>query len=216
MPRTAGRPLPSGRLSTKEVVWFGAITIVVGTLQLALMVNLLTALLGLITWATYAWAYTPLKTRSSANTAVGAVAGALPVLMGWAAVAPLSLPAYALFLIVFLWQFPHFMAIAWLYRQQYAAAGLQMLTVVDPGGHRAAAQAVIAALVLVPVSLVPAVLNIAEDWYFAVALLMSVLQFGCAAWFAARLDERSARWLLRASLIYLPVVMILLMLGPLV
>jgi protoheme IX farnesyltransferase len=93
MPRTAVRPLPSGRLSAKEVVWFGAITIVVGTLQLALMVNLLTALLGVVTWATYAWAYTPLKSRSTANTAVGAVSGALPVLMGWAAVAPLSLPA---------------------------------------------------------------------------------------------------------------------------
>jgi protoheme IX farnesyltransferase len=216
MPRTAGRPLPSGRLSAKEVVWFGAITIVVGTLQLALMVNLLTAALGLVTWATYAWAYTPLKSRSSANTAVGAVSGALPVLMGWAAVAPLSLPAYALALILFLWQFPHFMAIAWLYRQQYSAAGLQMLPVVDPSGHRAGAQAVVSALVLIPVSLVPAVLDVAGGWYFAIAMVISVLQFASAVWFAARLDERSARWLLRASLIYLPTLMILLMLGPLV
>jgi protoheme IX farnesyltransferase len=119
-------------------------------------------------------------------------------------------------LIVFLWQFPHFMAIAWLYRQQYSAAGLKMLPVVDPSGHRAAAQAVVAALVLIPVSLVPAVLEIADDWYFAVALLVSLLQFASAVWFAAQLNERSARWLLRASLIYLPVVMILLMLGPLV
>lgn len=216
MARTAGRPLPSGKLTAKEVAWFGTITIIVGTVQLALMVNVLTAILGVVTWATYAWAYTPLKARSTTNTAVGAVSGALPLLMGWAAVAPLDLPAYSLALIVFLWQFPHFMAIAWLYRHQYAAAGLQMLPVVDPSGHRAAAQAVVAALLLIPVSLLPAVFHIADGWYFAAALVISVLQFASAVWFAARLDDRSARWLVRASLVYLPVLMILLTLGPLV
>ena len=94
--------------------------------------NLLTAALGLLTWVLYVWIYTPLKSRTPVNTAVGAVAGAMPVLMGWSAVAPLDLTAFALFLIVFLWQFPHFMAIAWIYRHDYAKAGLKMLTVVDP------------------------------------------------------------------------------------
>ena len=135
MLRTADRPLPAGRLGSLEVLLFSAVTIVVGFVYLAVLVNWLTAVLGLATWLVYVWIYTPLKTRTSANTAVGAVAGALPVLMGWASVgAPLGLKAFTLFLIVFLWQFPHFMAIAWIYRRQYAAAGLQMLPVVDPSG----------------------------------------------------------------------------------
>ncbi len=139
---------------------FSAVTIVLGLGYLALTVNWLTAVLGLITWFIYVWIYTPLKSITSANTAVGAVAGALPVLMGWAAVgSELGLKAFTLFLIVFLWQFPHFMAIAWIYRHQYAAAGLQMLPVVDPSGRRAGAQAVVSALALVPVSLIPAVLR---------------------------------------------------------
>ena len=216
MARTAERPLPSGRLTANQVLLFGGATIVAGTLHLALAVNQVTAAIGLLTWFLYVWVYTPLKTRTSANTAVGAIAGAMPVLMGWSAVAPLNLTAIALFLIVFLWQFPHFMAIAWIYRLQYAAAGLKMLPVVDPSGHRAGAQAVIAALLLVPVSLVPAVLNLAGPLYVAWALALSVVQFFCAVAFFVRLDETSARRLLRASLVYLPLVMILLMLGPLV
>ncbi len=139
MERTADRPLPSGRLGSVEVLAFSTLSIVLGFGYLAIAVNWLTACLGLITWFTYVWIYTPLKRITPANTAVGAVAGALPVLMGWAAVdSHLGLKAFTLFLIVFLWQFPHFMAIAWIYRHQYAAAGLQMLPVVDPSGRRAA------------------------------------------------------------------------------
>jgi protoheme IX farnesyltransferase len=216
MPRTENRPLPGGRLTSKQVAWFGAITIVLGTLQLALLVRPTTALLGLLTWALYVWIYTPLKMRSSANTAVGAVSGALPVLMGWSAIAPINLSALALFSIVFLWQFPHFMAIAWLYRRQYAQAGMQMLTVIDPTGFRAGAQAVVAALWLVPVSLLPSVLNVAGGAYFAWALFAGVVQLACAVAFMARLDESSARRLLLASLVYLPSIMLLLMLGPFV
>lgn len=216
MARTANRPLPARRLSSRQVAAFGAAAISLGTLQLALMVNLPTAGLGLLTWIIYVWVYTPLKSRTSANTAVGAVAGAMPVLMGWAAVAPLNLSAFALFLIVFLWQFPHFMAIAWIYRHQYAAAGLKMLPVVDPSGQRAGAQAVVAALLLVPVSLVPAVQNLAGPMYFGSALALSVGQLLCAILFMMRLDDLAARRLLRFSLVYLPLVMILLMLGPLV
>lgn len=217
MERTADRPLPSGRLSTTEVLCFGAVTIIVGLVYMAWAVNLTTALLGLITWTMYVWIYTPLKSRTPANTAIGAVAGALPVLMGWSAVgAPLGIKAGTLFFIVFLWQFPHFMAIAWIYRHQYAAAGLQMLPVVDPTGRRAGAQAVVSALALVPVSLLPAVLHVAGNVYFVWALGLSVAQLACAVVFLLRMNETSARHLLRASLIYLPAVLLLLMVGPLV
>jgi heme o synthase len=216
MDRTADRPLPTGRLTSAQVMTFAIVTIVAGVLQLAVTVNWLTAALGFLTWFLYVWVYTPLKSRTSANTAVGAVAGALPVLMGWSAVAPLDVKAFALFLIVFLWQFPHFMAIAWIYRQQYAAAGLKMLPVVDPSGHRAGAQAVIAALLLVPVSLVPAVQSLAGPIFAGGMMVLSVAQLVCAIWFCAKMDDVSARRLLRASLVYLPLAMILLMLGPLV
>jgi heme o synthase len=217
MQRTVDRPLPAGRLRSREVLAFGAATIVIGFLYLGLAVNWVTAWLGFITWFSYVWVYTPLKSITPANTAVGAVAGALPVLMGWSAVgAELGIKAFALFLIVFLWQFPHFMAIAWIYRHQYAAAGLKMLPVVDPSGRRAGAQAVVSALALVPVSLVPAVLGLAGGTYFFWALLLGLGQLACAVAFLLHLDEVSARRLLRASLIYLPALLLLLMLGPLV
>lgn len=217
MERTVDRPLPAGRLSSHQVVIFAAVSIVVGASYLAWAVNGLTATFGLATWFAYVWLYTPLKARTPANTAVGAVAGALPVLIGWTAVdAPLDLTAFTLFLIVFLWQFPHFMAIAWIYRAQYSQAGLQMLSVVDASGRRAGAQAVIAALALVPVSLLPVVLNRANEVYFVWALALGLAQLGCAVWFLIARDDRSARRLLRASLVYLPAVMFLLMLGPLV
>ena len=136
--------------------------------------------------------------------------------MGWSATgAPLDLRAWSLFLIVFLWQFPHFMAIAWIYRQQYAAAGLKMLSTVDASGSRAGAQAVVAALVLIPVSLVPCLSQPAGEVYFAWALLLGSIQLMCAASFFMRLSERSARRLLLASLVYLPAMMGLLVLGPL-
>jgi heme o synthase len=215
MERTADRPLPSGRLGSGEVLAFGLLTIVLGFGYLAITVNWVTACLGMLTWITYVWIYTPLKRITPANTAVGAVAGALPVLMGWAAVdSNLGLKAFTLFLIVFLWQFPHFMAIAWIYRHQYAAAGLQMLPVVDPSGRRAGAQAVVSALALVPVSLIPAVLELAGGVYFGWVLLLGLGQLACAVLFLLKLDEISARRLLRASLIYLPAVLLLLMLGP--
>jgi len=216
MPRTADRPLPAGRLSTGEVATLGMVTIVAGTAYLALAVNPTTALLGLLTWAIYVWIYTPLKTRTASNTPVGAVAGALPALMGWAAVgAPLDLRAWALFLLVFIWQFPHFMAIAWIYRGQYAGAGLKMLTTVDASGQRAGAQAMVSALVLIPVSLVPCLTMPGAGIYFAWAVVLGVAQLGCAIAFFAGRSERSARRLLLASLIYLPAMLGLLVLGPL-
>lgn len=215
MERTADRPLPSGRLSAWEVVISGTIVSVLGAAYLALWVNVLTAALGVVTWLIYVGIYTPLKARSPANTAVGAVAGAMPILMGWTAVGGrLNLSAATLFLIVFLWQFPHFMAIAWIYRRQYAAAGLKMLPVVDPTGMRAGAQALVAALALVPVSLLPAVISFAGPTYFVWALALSLGQLFCAAAFLLRMNEQSARTLLRASLIYLPALLLWLTAGP--
>ncbi len=216
MPRTADRPLPAGRLALHEVVLFGLVTGISGGVYLALKVNLLTALLGLLTHVLYVFVYTPLKSRTPLNTAVGAVAGALPILMGWTAMGtPLGIKAVTLFLVLFLWQFPHFMAIAWIYRHQYREAGMQMLTVVDPSGLRAGAQAVIVALLLVPVSLVPAVLPLSGNVlvYFLGALLLGLAQLACAVSFFMNLDDPSARRLLRASLVYLPALMLLLVLA---
>jgi protoheme IX farnesyltransferase len=223
MPRTAERPLPAGRLSAVEVLLFGAATIILGSLWLALMVNLLTAVLGLVTWALYVWVYTPLKSRSEFNTVVGAVAGAMPALLGWSAVGASfaldhggpGLKAATLFLIVYLWQFPHFMAIAWIYRQQYGAAGLKMLTVIDPSGRRAGAQAVAASLALVPVSLLPAV-HLAGPVYLLAALVLGVSYLTASVVFCLRRDEGAARHLLHASLLYLPTLLVFFLFVPLV
>jgi protoheme IX farnesyltransferase len=216
MARTADRPLPAGRLSGAQVLTFGIATIVLGAIYLATSVGLLTAALGLLTWAMYVVVYTPLKRRTAANTAVGAVAGALPVLMGWTAVgAPLDLRAWSLFLIVFLWQFPHFMAIAWIYRRDYGGAGLKILSTVDPCGVRAGRQAIMAALVLVPVSMVPLLSQPNSGIFVLWAIALGAGQLACAFLFSWQKSEVSARRLLLASLLYLPAMMALLTLGPL-
>jgi len=215
MPRTADRPLPAGRITPRQALMFGVVTTVLGVVVLAAMANPLTAALGFATWFLYVCVYTPMKRVTPLNTVVGAVAGAIPVLMGWAAVeGRFGLSAAALFMIVFLWQFPHFMAIAWIYRDDYARGGMQMATVVDPTGRRAAKQAFVSALVLVPVSLLPAVVDSAGPVYFAWALLLGAAQAACAAWFLVHQNERSARTLLRATLIYLPSLLLMLILGP--
>ena len=207
MARTARRPLPAGRLSSRQVMMFGLVTLAAGVIEIVVFVAPLTAVVALATWLVYVFAYTPLKTRSPLNTAVGAVSGALPILIGWTATgAPLNMRAWSLVAVMFLWQFPHFMAIAWLYRDEYARAGQRMLTVVDPTGLRAGAQAVVAALALVPVSLVPALApqSGSSAVYCGWAIVLGAGQLAAAALFMRRRDERSARRLLRASLVYLP------------
>jgi heme o synthase len=214
MSRTARRPLPSGRLAVWQVLLFGGATLALGAVELITFVNWLTAGVALATWVVYVLIYTPLKSRSPLNTAVGAVSGALPILIGWTATgAAVDTRAWALLAVMFLWQFPHFMAIAWLYREDYARAGQKMLTVVDPTGLRAAAQAVVGALVLVPVSLVPALSPAAGSpiVYFGWALVLGGLQAAAAVLFLLRRDDRSARRLLRASLLYLTCWMALLL-----
>ena len=206
MQRTANRPLPAGRLTQWQVITFGAATLLIGLIELSIEVNGLTAAVALATWAIYVLAYTPLKTRSPLNTAVGAVSGALPILIGWTATgAPIDIRALALLGVMFLWQFPHFMAIAWLYRIEYARAGQKMLTVVDPTGLRAGAQAVVGALALVPVSLVLAMSPDAGSpaIYIVWTLVLGLMQVAAAVMFLIYPDDRSARRLLRASLVYL-------------
>jgi protoheme IX farnesyltransferase len=207
MRRTANRPLAAGRVSSGEAAALCVASLALGTTWLVVAVNWVTAALGVASWIIYALVYTPLKTRSPANTAVGAVAGAIPVLMGWTATgAPLDLTALSLAGVLFLWQFPHFMAIAWLYRRDYAAAGHQMLPVVDPTGVRAGLQAAIASLALIPVSLIPALAPTSGSpvVYSLWAIALGGAQLALAIQFAVRRDEASARVLLRSTLIYLP------------
>ncbi len=214
MPRTANRPLPAGRVTSLEAITLATVTLVLGLVWLISRVNLLTAALGLTSWILYVLIYTPLKTRTSFNTAVGAVAGAIPILMGWTATgAPLNLTAMALVGVLFLWQFPHFMAIAWLYRRDYAQAGHQMLPVVDPSGLRSGAQAVLGASLLIPVSLIPATLPTSGSplTYLTWALCLGAIQLFLAIRFALLRDDHSARILLRATLLYLPAWMAILL-----
>jgi heme o synthase len=214
MDRTSDRPLPAGRLSNFEVVTFAVITIVAGTAYLALLVNLEAAFWGVLTWMTYVWIYTPLKTRTPLNTAIGAIAGALPVFIGWAAAGGVGqdgLRAASLFMIVFLWQFPHFMAIAWMYRKQYGEAGMKMLSVVDPTGRRAGVQAVCGAVALLPVSLLPGIFTpgIGGSVYVVTAFVLGIAQLAFAVVFCKSLSDLAARRLLKASLVYLPAVLML-------
>jgi protoheme IX farnesyltransferase len=217
MERTADRPLPSGRLSPREVLFAGVASFTIGDLYLWWSVGWAAAGWAAATWVLYVLVYTPAKTRTSANTAIGAVAGALPVLIGWSAAGGvLDLRAGSLFLLVFLWQFPHFMAIAWIYREQYGRAGMRMLTVVEPTGARAGIQAVWGALALIPVSIVPALYDpdLGGTLYAAAALLLGMLQLVLAIRFCAWRTHESARWLMRGTLIYLPFVLLLLTLTP--
>lgn len=219
MPRTRNRPLPSGALNSAEVLVFAALMLAGGLLLLAARTNLLATLMAAGTWICYTLLYTPLKTRSTSNTAIGAVAGAWPILIGWAAVeapfdfGPASLRLLTLFLVMYLWQFPHFMAIAWLYRRDYELAGMRMLTVTDSSGKRAGSLAVRTALVLVPASLLPCQ-GLAAWWGIAAMLALGLMYFVAAYRFQQAATEQTARRLLHMSLVYLPLWMVILWLLP--
>ena len=224
MVRTANRPLPSGRLSNWEVIGFGTLLAVAGVFYLGCMVGRATAFFGLATWIMYVVVYTPLKRFTTWNTFIGAIAGALPVLIGWSATGDLRddvVLASAFFLTVFLWQFPHFMAIAWIYRQQYAEAELQMSTVADPTGLRAGVQAVLGALALMLVTVIPVFLTPFSSvgpagWSWlgicGVAILFSLglMQLAFAVAFLRDRNDQTSRRLLRASIVYLPLTFLLL------
>ena len=213
MPRTKNRPIPAGRISGQQAKVIVAVSLVVGAAYLAVLVNPLTAAFSIITWVIYVAAYTPMKTRTPLNTAVGAVSGALPVLMGWAAVEGSWTDArwMAIFLLMFFWQFPHFMAIAYLYRKQYGEAGMKMWTVVDPTLRRSGLEAVVGALAVLPVSL--ATIGGVPDSRVQLVLIftLGVFQLLCAIRYCMNANETTARTLLRASLIYLPLVLFTLL-----
>jgi protoheme IX farnesyltransferase len=212
MTRTANRPLAAGRLQPAEGLIWGTFLLVVGSLILWLGVNLPTAVLGLLTWALYVGIYTPLKTRSWLNTAVGTVPGALPVMMGWTAAGGSLYDSrgWLLFAVVLLWQFPHFMAIAWLYRKQYEAAGYQMLTNVDPTGKRAGNHGIYGAVALIPISVAVLAPESIATWIVAlVGVAAAVVQLLSATRFRRSPTQESARKLLRGSLLYLPVMLVL-------
>ncbi len=213
MRRTASRPLPSGRLQPVTVILFGGFCSLAGLVYLALLVNPLTAVLGAISLVSYLFIYTPLKRITWINTLVGAIPGALPPLMGWAAArGNLEGGGWALFAILAFWQMPHFFAIAWIYREEYAKAGFVMLPAVDPDGSRTGHQSVRYTLALLMVSLCPFLFHLAGPIYLAAAILLGVGYLVCAVQFARRLDLAGARRLFFASIIYLPLILIALVL----
>jgi protoheme IX farnesyltransferase len=208
MRRTAARPLPAGLLQPREALAFGVITIVVGDAWLALAVNGLASLLALATTLLYLGLYTPLKTRTTLATAVGAFPGAIPPLIGWAAArGSLSAGAWILFGILFFWQFPHFMAIAWMYREDYGRAGIKMLPVVDPSGDATFAQIVGTAAILVPMSLLPAVLGMAGIHYFFGALVLGMILLQVSLWANRHRTNVRAKWLMHATVAHIPILL---------
>ena len=211
MRRTAERPLPAGRLASRPAAALGVVVSALGVIQLAIGVNVLAAVWACLGLASYLAVYTPLKTHTSLATVVGAVPGAVPVMMGWAAArGDLDRAAWTLFAILFLWQLPHFLAIAWMYRTDYSRAGFRMLPVEDPAGGSTARQVVLYAVALLPVSVLPAVLGLAGPVYFvgALALGMGYLVAGVAM--GRRRTAPAARRLLRVSVLYLPALLLLL------
>jgi protoheme IX farnesyltransferase len=214
MRRTQARPLPAGRLSPGRAFWFGVLLSVAGVAYLAAAVNILTGFLGAFTCASYLLCYTPLKPRTPHSTLVGAFPGAMPILMGWTAVTGrLTLEGWVLYAILFLWQFPHFLSIAVLYREDYERGGIRMLPVVDDERLSATGRQIIGyTAALLVVSLVPVWLGVAGRIYLVGALLLGAafLFFGWEV--AARHTRLQARRLLQASVVYLPLVYVLLVL----
>ena len=214
MRRTAMRPLPSGKLAPWEAFAFGAGITILSEIYLLVLVNPLSALLGLTVIAGYLFAYTPLKTRTTLSTLVGAFPGAVPPLIGWtAARGTISLEGWVLFAILFLWQFPHFLAIAWMYREDYGRAGILMLPVVEPDGRVTAQQIVIYTLMLLPVSLLPTVLGMAGRIYFIGAIVLGLLFLYSSLRAAFSMSRQQARRLLLASVLYLPLLFLLMVLN---
>ena len=208
MRRTASRPLPSGLLRPAEALWFGVALAVAGAVDLSIVGGWMASLLGVITCLSYLLAYTPLKKRTIWATFVGAFPGAVPPMIGWAAATGrLDKGAWLLFLILFFWQFPHFHAISWMYREDYARAGIQMLPVVDPDGTRTFRQIIITAGMLVGVSVLPSVLGLAGVLYFFGALLLSTALVQVCLWAATEKTNVRAKWLMHATVLHIPVLL---------
>jgi heme o synthase len=208
MRRTSARPLPGGRIGTAEGSWFGLLLSAVGLGQLAVGVNATAAAVAAATLVSYVLVYTPLKQRTSLATLVGAIPGALPPVIGWTAVTGrITLPALVLFGIVFFWQMPHFLAIAWLYRDDYARAGIPLLPVVEPDGRRTGQQALIYSAALWPVTMLPAVIGLGGIPYAIVATVLGLLFVWLSLRFAQQRSMANARTLFLFSILYLPILL---------
>lgn len=221
MIRTAHRPMASGRISLAHGVLLGMLAVIAGSVFLTYETNPVTGTLTLITAFSYVAIYTPLKRHTTLATFIGAFPGAMPPLLGWtAARGSIEWPAVALFAILFVWQFPHFMAIAWLYKEDYGRAGIRMLPVVQPDGWSTVIEALIYAVIMIPVSLLPVYLHIAGKTYGGIALVLGLIYLGYTIRFGRITRARStmeskmyARDLLKVSVIYLPVLLTVLMLN---
>lgn len=215
MRRTKTRPLPAGRMNPAIAAGYAWALGLAGVLDLALFVNPLTAGIAALTLISYVFAYTPLKRKSTLATLVGAVPGALPILGGWtAARGPLGAAAWALFAIMFLWQLPHFLALAWMYREDYDRAGMRMLSGVDPDGRVTFRQAVLYAVALVPVSMAPALAEVTGPLYFVGALVLGAWLVWRSVAAARAPTAPNARRLFLASVVYLPALLILMVAAP--
>ena len=211
MRRTRTRPMPDQRLQPIEGVLFGTAITLIGVLLIVASSNLLAAAVALATLLSYAAIYTPLKRRTSFGTVIGAIPGALPPIIGWAAVnGALPAQAWTLFGIMFLWQLPHFLAIAWMYREDYARAGFPMLPVLEPDGRSTGRQAVVYCAALVPVSLAPTLMHMTGTIYFAGALVLGLAFLWLTIRFARSRSVGDARRVFFGSIIYLPVLWILM------
>jgi heme o synthase len=213
MRRTASRPLPSGALAPAEALWFGVGLAAAGALELLLTTNVLAASLAVLTSIMYLGIYTPLKTRTTAATLIGGIPGALPPVIGWAAArGSLGSGAYVLFAILFLWQVPHFHSISWVYREDYARAGIRMLPVVDRDGRVTFGQIVFCAVAMIPVSLLASVTGLAGVPFYFYALVVGLLLVKVCLWAAASKTNVRAKWLMHATVLHLPLLLGLMVL----
>jgi heme o synthase len=213
MRRTKTRPIPAGRMAPLQALFLGAALSIFGVVYLAIVCNTLSAVLTAITVAIYIFAYTPLKRTSTANTAVGAIPGAIPPMIGWAAArGDISAGAWSLFVIVFLWQMPHFFAIAWMYREDYAHAGFRMVSSDDSTGERSASQSVFFCILLLVLAGLPAFIGIVGYVYQAIELVLGGLFVAVAMRFLRLRTPGAARLLFIASIAYLPLLLAALIL----
>jgi protoheme IX farnesyltransferase len=207
MRRTASRPLPMGLMTARRALWFGIALAVAGAAELWIWVNPLASILGIFTLAAYLFVYTPMKSRTHLSTVVGALPGAVPPLMGYAASSGiLTREAWSLFFILFIWQFPHFLAIAWMYREDYARAGIRMLPVVEPDGQSTSRQIILYASTLIPISLFPFLFGMSGKIYLVGALVLGFWFLYTGVRVAFDRTNVRARHVLLASVIYLPMI----------
>jgi heme o synthase len=212
MRRTDMRPLPDGRLHPQDALWFGVLLSSIGIAELSLFVNQLTAFMALLTLASYVFVYTPLKRRTSLSTIVGAVPGALPAVIGWtAATNTVSIEGWILFAIVFMWQMPHFLAIAWMCRDDYARAGIPLLPVIQPDGRTTGYQSVLYTAVLIPISLLPTVVGLSSVYYAVGAITLAAILMVLSLEFANTRSLPAARRLFFGTILYLPLLWVVLL-----